>query len=74
LIGRDRDRLAQQLEGCTRMFHADNLRDAVTQCRQQAQAGDAVLLSPACSSFDMFRNFEDRGVQFAAAVEEVLAA
>ncbi|MGQ7843015.1 UDP-N-acetylmuramoyl-L-alanine--D-glutamate ligase [Granulosicoccus sp. 3-233] len=74
LIGRDRDRIAHQLEGTTTILDADSMLEAVKLCRQQAQAGDAVLLSPACSSFDMFRNFEDRGVQFAAAVEEVLAA
>lgn len=74
LIGRDRERMARQLESSTTILSAESLRDAVDLCRQQAQAGDAVLLSPACSSFDMFRNFEDRGTQFAAAVEEVLAA
>lgn len=74
LIGRDRERMAQQLEGSTTILNADDLQEAVKLCREQAQSGDAVLLSPACSSFDMFRNFEDRGVQFAAAVEQVLAA
>lgn len=74
LIGRDRDVMAKQLADSTTILKADSLRDAVALCRQQAQSGDAVLLSPACSSFDMFRNFEDRGMQFAAAVEEVLAA
>lgn len=74
LIGRDRDRIALQLEGSTPILTAESLRDAVTVSREQACSGDAVLLSPACSSFDMFRNFEDRGMQFAAVVEEVLAA
>lgn len=74
LIGRDRDRMASQLEGSTTIVTAESLRDAVTVCREQACNGDAVLLSPACSSFDMFRNFEDRGAQFAAVVEEMLAA
>jgi UDP-N-acetylmuramoylalanine--D-glutamate ligase len=74
LIGRDRERISAQLAGTVPMLDAGSLREAVQLCRQQAQPGDVVLLSPACSSFDMFRNFEDRGEQFAAVVEEVLAA
>jgi len=74
LIGQDREQIAEQLQDCTELRMADDLRDAVELCNREAQTGDVVLLSPACSSFDMFRNFEDRGEQFAAAVEEVLAA
>jgi len=46
------------------IVHAETLSDALQQCRNAAQAGDAVLLSPACASFDMFLNYEDRGTQF----------
>jgi len=74
LIGRDRDQIAQQLDGVADIVMADDLQEAVSIAHQHALSGDAVLLSPACSSFDMFRNFEDRGEQFAATVEEVLAA
>jgi len=74
LIGRDRDQIAQQLNGVADIVMADDLQEAVSIAHQHALSGDAVLLSPACSSFDMFRNFEDRGEQFAATVEEVLAA
>lgn len=42
------------------------LKDAVTQASLKALRGDAVLLSPACASFDMFKNYEDRGEQFVA--------
>lgn len=74
LIGRDRTQIRDQLDGSANIVLADDLRDAVIQAKQQSDNGDVVLLSPACSSFDMFRNFEDRGEQFAATVEEVLAA
>ncbi len=48
-----------------------SLQDAVTRCRTVAQAGDAVLLSPACTSFDQFTSFEHRGEAFKALVEEL---
>ena len=46
------------------IVHAETLSDALEQCRRVSLAGDAVLLSPACASFDMFLNYEDRGTQF----------
>ena len=45
------------------------LHEAVEAAAAHAQAGNIVLLSPACASLDMFKNYEDRGVQFCAAVE-----
>jgi len=44
--------------------------EVLRQARAMARPGDAVLLSPACSSYDMFRNYEDRGGQFRSAVEQ----
>jgi len=49
-----------------------SLGDAVKAAAEVAQPGDAVLLSPACASLDMFRNFEERGRLFAAAVEALV--
>ena len=51
--------------------HADSIEDAVRQARKMAHPGDVVLLSPACASFDMFSNFEERGDAFKRAVEEL---
>ena len=50
------------------------MREAVARAQQLARPGDAVLLSPACSSFDMFADYGDRGRQFVAAVERLCAA
>jgi len=66
--------MADQLHGCTRIVLVDELKVAVSLANESAEEGDTVLLSPACSSFDMFKNFEDRGQQFTGAVKEVLAA
>ena len=46
------------------MVEVDNMHDAVNTARHIAEKGDAVLLSPACASFDLFQNYEDRGNQF----------
>jgi UDP-N-acetylmuramoylalanine--D-glutamate ligase len=51
------------------MHDAASLEDAVKQCQHLAQTGDAVLLSPACASFDMFKNYVHRGEIFAHAVQ-----
>jgi len=48
---------------------AGTLAEAVALCAELARPGDAVLFSPGCSSFDMFRDYEDRGNQFRELVE-----
>ena len=48
-----------------------NVKEAVAQAQVLSQSGDVVLLSPACASFDLFKNYEDRGNQFKAAVQEL---
>lgn len=73
LIGRDAAALGRVAEPHTRVVYAQTLDQAVRSAAQLAQAGDAVLLSPACASFDMFENYQDRGNQFIRAVEEWLA-
>ncbi len=68
-IGADGPRLAECLNGSTTLYSADSMDDAVTMAGEIAVAGDAVLLAPACASFDMFRSFEERGEVFAHLVE-----
>ncbi|TBV07289.1 UDP-N-acetylmuramoyl-L-alanine--D-glutamate ligase [Phytopseudomonas dryadis] len=69
LLGRDAGKLAAALEGSVELIRVDSLDTAVTRAAQVTRAGDAVLLSPACASLDMFKNFEERGRLFAQAVE-----
>ncbi len=69
LIGKAADKMEQALRGATESVRAGTLGEAVTMARDRGVRGDVVLLSPACASFDMFRDFEDRGRQFKAAVQ-----
>jgi UDP-N-acetylmuramoylalanine--D-glutamate ligase len=72
LIGRDRERIAQALAGSeVPLSRAETMQEAVSCAFSEAQRGDAVLLSPACASFDMYRNYEQRGQAFIAAVESL---
>ena len=72
LIGRDAARIEAAISGCgVPLHHAKTMDDAVGVAFRAAQAGDAVLLSPACASFDMFRNYEHRAAVFIAAVQKL---
>lgn len=53
------------------MVEVDNMHDAVNTAKHIAEKGDTVLLSPACASFDLFENYEDRGRQFKDAVRNL---
>jgi UDP-N-acetylmuramoylalanine--D-glutamate ligase len=53
------------------MVEVDNMKDAVNTAKHLAEKGDAVLLAPACASFDLFQNYEDRGTQFKQAVKNL---
>ena len=67
LIGRDAPAIAAVLKNAgVPVDRADSMQAAVAAARARAQPGDAVLLSPACASFDMFRNYKHRGEVFAA--------
>jgi len=69
LLGRDAGRLASVLQDAVALKQVQGLEEAVQRATECALPGDAVLLSPACASLDMFKNFEERGRLFAAAVE-----
>jgi UDP-N-acetylmuramoylalanine--D-glutamate ligase len=70
LIGRDAPALRMALHDSGVPLHdAASLPEAVNLCHQLAQSGDAVLLSPACASLDMFNNYAHRAEVFVAAVE-----
>ncbi len=71
LIGETRQRLRAILNGSIRAQECPTLREALQAAMQVAEPGDAVLFSPACASFDMFRNFEERGQQFKRLVEQL---
>jgi len=71
LMGRDSDLIAQAVGDAVPLIRVSSLNEAVEQCRAIAEPGDAVLLSPACASFDMFKNYEERGTLFARAVEDL---
>ena len=72
LIGRDANRIAAALQGCgVPVVNAHDMSDAVRQSAALAQSGDAVLLSPACASFDMFHNYKHRAEVFVSAVHAI---
>jgi UDP-N-acetylmuramoylalanine--D-glutamate ligase len=71
LIGEDADNIESQLSGIAAIERAGSLEDAVNVALSVAEKGDAVLLAPACASFDMFRSFEERGEVFKAAVRRL---
>lgn len=72
LIGRDASRIEAAISGCgVPLHHAKNMDEAVGAAFRAASSGDAVLLSPACASFDMFRNYEHRAQVFVAAVQKI---
>ena len=66
LLGATKDKIAAaaRKQGFTEIVMTDSLQDAVAFCAKEAKAGEAVLLSPACASWDMFKSYEERGTLF----------
>ena len=73
LIGATREKIAQTAGslGFTDIVMADTFEEAFEKCVEYAQPGDAVLLSPACASWGMFKNYEERGDKFKELVERL---
>lgn len=65
LLGEDADQLDSALSDLVEVKRVNSLEDAVNTAHHAAQSGDVVLLSPACASLDMFRDFNHRGEMFA---------
>ena len=70
-IGEAAPRILRELGECVPTSRATSLDDAVSQAVALASRGDVVLLSPACSSFDMFQNYHQRGLEFKHVVQEL---
>ncbi|MCY7348673.1 MAG: UDP-N-acetylmuramoyl-L-alanine--D-glutamate ligase [Pyrinomonadaceae bacterium] len=64
LIGEDSDNIESQLKNHAGIVRAENMQDAVKKSFYSAESGDAILLAPACASFDMFKSYEERGTIF----------
>jgi UDP-N-acetylmuramoylalanine--D-glutamate ligase len=70
-IGSAAEKIGRQLQGVVKIVAAETLQTAVTEAAKDATIGDVVLLSPACSSFDQFENYEQRGQVFRQLVNEL---
>jgi len=70
-IGQAADRIAQALDGAIEVVPVHDMSNAVRWAREHARAGQTVLLSPACASFDQYRNFEHRGEHFEELVRKL---
>ena len=68
LIGEAEERLAADLEGTVPLHRCGNLESAMAAAAREAEPGDVVLLSPACASYDQYRDFEERGEHFRSLV------
>ncbi|MBU1205705.1 MAG: UDP-N-acetylmuramoyl-L-alanine--D-glutamate ligase [Proteobacteria bacterium] len=71
LIGEAQERMEEALGGLTETVQLGTLEEAVHWASSKASPGDVVLLSPACSSFDMFENYQERGKRFKTIVQEL---
>ncbi|MGE5414172.1 MAG: UDP-N-acetylmuramoyl-L-alanine--D-glutamate ligase [Syntrophomonadaceae bacterium] len=70
-IGEAATAIERALEGTTRVEACGTMGEAVARAARMARRGETVLLSPACASFDQYRNFEERGRHFAALARQV---
>jgi len=72
LMGRAKDKMKDHLDGITDITTVDSLEEAMNVAELKAKPGDVVLFSPACASFDMFKNYKERGEKFRQKVAKIL--
>ena len=72
LFGRDREIICRDIEKFVNAGITESMDKAFAFALSKAEKGDQIVLSPACASFDMFKNFEDRGNQFVELVKEII--
>jgi len=71
-MGADNAKLKESFVGVVpTIYDTHSMEEAMVACAKTATEGDTVLLSPACASFDLFKNYEDRGRRFKAAVHKL---
>ena len=73
LLGQDAPRIATAVQDVVRVVYANGMRDAVHKAHDLARPGDSVLFSPACASWDMYRDYRERGEVFTAAVNSEIS-
>ena len=73
-IGESMDKIERELKGQFPITRCDTLEKAVAYAAAQASVGDVVLLSPACASFDQFKDYEERGKVFKDLVRKLQRA
>lgn len=71
LLGEAKTKMFESLKGCGEITMVNDLAEAVLLAARVAQAGDTVLFSPACSSFDMFKDYAERGKKFSELVNKL---
>ena len=73
-MGLHNEKIVEYFNEYVKVVDTDNLADAVAACRELSSEGDTVLLSPCCASFDLFKNYEDRGRLFKEEVRKSISA
>ncbi len=71
LIGKSKNEIKDMLNNCCKIELVNSMEEAVFKAYSSAETGDVILLSPGCASFDMFKNYEDRGEAFKKAVFKI---
>jgi UDP-N-acetylmuramoylalanine--D-glutamate ligase len=72
-IGEDAQAIGVAFAGVAEVVPCGTLENAIRAAKERAKPGDVVLLSPACASYDQFKNFEHRGATFRSLVEGLAA-